>query len=90
MASSFPNPRRLLVSNQTERGAEDHAEPGVEVLVDTLEPVAVMPQFKRVQVATHTAIPTSNDGAYVSLNPRVNGSCQNKLTNTSHTSKRPA
>lgn len=63
MASSFPNPRRLLVSNQANSLAETKAEPGVEVLVDTLEPVAVMPQLNRAPVATHTAVPTSNPGA---------------------------
>lgn len=63
MASSFPNPRRLLVSNQEDGSAAGHAEPGVEVLVDTLEPVAVTPQFNRAPVATHAAIPTSNTGA---------------------------
>lgn len=66
MASSFSNPRRLLVSNQASTSAKDHAEPGVEVLVDTLEPVSVMPQFNRAPVATHAAIPTSNADAYVS------------------------
>lgn len=65
MASSFPNPRRLLVSNQANGRAEDQAEPGVEVLVDTLEPVAVTPQFNRAPIATHTAVPTSNTEAYV-------------------------
>lgn len=65
MASSFPNPRRLLVSNQAGGRAEDQAEPGVEVLVDTLEPVAVTPQFNRAPIATHNAVPTSNSEAYV-------------------------
>lgn len=74
MASSFPNPRRLLVSNQASTSAAGHAEPGVEVLVDTLEPVAVTPQFNRAPVATHAAIPTSNAEAYVSPDPRMNGS----------------
>lgn len=76
MASSFPNPRRLLVSNNQAEGsaAGDHAEPGVEVLVDTLEPVSVMPQFNRAPIATHTAIPTSNAEAYVSSGLRANRS----------------
>lgn len=65
MTSSFPNPRRLLVSNQANGRAEDQAEPGVEVLVDTLEPVAVMPQFNRAPIATHTVVPTSNTESYV-------------------------
>lgn len=71
MASSFPNPRRLLVSNQASGRAEHQAEPGVEVLVDTLEPVTVMPKLNRAPIATHTAIPTSNAEAYVSPGPRA-------------------
>lgn len=71
MASSFPNPRRLLISNQANGSTKEQGEPGVEVLVDTLEPVAVMPQFNRAPIATHTAIPTSNAEAYVSPDPRV-------------------
>lgn len=65
MASSLPNPRRLLVSNQAYSKAQDQAEPGVEVIVDSLEPIAVMPQFMKAPIATHTAIPTSNQEAYV-------------------------
>ncbi|KAG6365460.1 hypothetical protein INS49_007071 [Diaporthe citri] len=60
MASSFPNPRRLLVSNRSNGTTKDQAEPGVEALVDTLEPVAVMPKLNRAPIATHAAIPTSN------------------------------
>lgn len=71
MASSFPNPRRLLVSNQAGSSAADKAEPGVEVLVDTLEPVEVMPKLLRAPIATHTAIPASNAEAYVSPDPRA-------------------
>ncbi|KAL1855827.1 hypothetical protein Daus18300_010901 [Diaporthe australafricana] len=63
MASSLPNPRRLLVSNKAYSKAQDQAEPGVEVIVDSLEPIAVMPQFMKVPIATHTAIPTSNEEA---------------------------
>lgn len=65
MVSSFPHPRRLLVSNQAESRAADKAEPGVEVIVDTLEPATVMPKLMRAPIATHTAIPTSNAEAYV-------------------------
>lgn len=78
MASSFPNPRRLLVSNQAETKAGDKAEPGVEVLVDTLEMAAVMPKFTRAPIATHAAIPTSNTEAYVQSGPRVKGSREGK------------
>ncbi|KAK2605423.1 hypothetical protein N8I77_008260 [Diaporthe amygdali] len=63
MASSLPNPRRLLVSNQANSTALDQAEPGVEVLVDSLEPTTVLPGMMRALVATHTAIPTSNEEA---------------------------
>lgn len=42
--------------------AENKTEPGVEVVVDTLEPVSVMPHMNRALVAAHTAIPTSNSG----------------------------
>ncbi|KAI3391574.1 hypothetical protein diail_7066 [Diaporthe ilicicola] len=63
MASSLPNPRRLLVSNDANSRAQDQAEPGVEVIVDSLEPVPIMPQMNKAPVATHTAIPTSNEEA---------------------------
>lgn len=74
MASSFPNHRRLLVSNQANGTTKDQAEPGVDVLVDALEPVAVMPGLNRAPIATHTAIPTSNAEAYVSPDRRVDES----------------
>ncbi|POS70384.1 hypothetical protein DHEL01_v211221 [Diaporthe helianthi] len=61
MSSPLPNPRRLRVSNHVEGMAAAHqTEPGVNVLVDTLDPVPVRPQMNRALIAAHTAIPTSN------------------------------
>lgn len=63
---NLPAPRRITASNlplPSEHANDEHAEPGVEVKVDTLE---VQPLFdgslRRAIVGTSKQFPPSNDG----------------------------
>lgn len=61
MASPLPPPNRVTVAHSAAKVTEGHHEPGVDVLVDTLEVVHIMEGLKRARVATHASIPVSND-----------------------------
>lgn len=66
MASPFPNPRRITVGHSPNTTG-NHAEPGVDVLVDNLESKFLYGgnSMKRASIATHTSVPTSNNEPYV-------------------------
>ncbi|KAI1766721.1 hypothetical protein GGR53DRAFT_186992 [Hypoxylon sp. FL1150] len=59
-------PRRITASNLPLGGhdpANSHSEPGVEVLVDTLNPEPILGGgLLRARVASSKTVPTSNDG----------------------------
>lgn len=60
MASPLPPPNRVTVAHSTIEITE-HKEPGVDVLVDTLEVVPIMEGLKRARVASHASVPASNN-----------------------------
>lgn len=64
----LPPPRRITASNlplPSQHAEDAHAEPGVEVRLDTLDNSEI-PGFngtlRRARVATEEQVPTSNDG----------------------------
>ncbi|KAI1077436.1 hypothetical protein F5B20DRAFT_583147 [Whalleya microplaca] len=63
----LPAPRRIVASNLAlpDNGASRaHSEPGVEVVVDTLQPEPILGgSLVRARVATVKSVPTSNDGS---------------------------
>lgn len=65
-AHNLPAPRRITASNLSlahHHAGDEHAEPGVEVKVDTLECQPLLDgTLVRAVVATSKQIPTSNDG----------------------------
>lgn len=72
MASPFPTPKRITVAHAaaplTASNTGSHAEPGVEVLEDSLEgEVLFGGSLEKMTVATHASFPLSNDGPLVSL-----------------------
>lgn len=62
----LPAPRRITASNlplEHTSAANLHSEPGVEVLVDTLNPEPILGgALMRARVASSKKVPTSNDG----------------------------
>lgn len=70
MASPFDPPKCITVTHAAApliTTASSHAEPGVDILVDSLEG-EVLPggSLKKMAVATHASIPLSNDKPLVS------------------------
>ncbi|KAI1500036.1 hypothetical protein F5X99DRAFT_261483 [Biscogniauxia marginata] len=65
--SPLPAPKRITASNlplQRSGAAKLHTEPAVEVVVDTLEPQAILGVLlARARVASSVRVPTSNDGS---------------------------
>ncbi|KAI2624510.1 hypothetical protein GGS21DRAFT_541239 [Xylaria nigripes] len=63
---NLPAPRRITASNlplASHHASNEHAEPGVEVKVDTLEVVPLFDgSLRRAVVATSKSFPPSNDG----------------------------
>ncbi|KAI0021388.1 hypothetical protein F4780DRAFT_738166 [Xylariomycetidae sp. FL0641] len=66
MSYNLPAPRRITASNlplPSSHANDEHAEPGVEVKVDTLQVDSVLDGLlMRARVATAKQLPTSNDG----------------------------
>lgn len=62
----LPAPRRITASNLPLGGhdaANSHSEPGVEVLVDTIDPEPILGgALMRARIASSKTVPTSNDG----------------------------
>jgi hypothetical protein len=63
--AALPLPRTIVASNQAFIPlGTDCAEPGVDVLVNTLEPAPIFGgSMARATIATHHAIPATNDGS---------------------------
>jgi len=62
MANSMPDPQRVVASNGP--SGDGHQEPAVDILVDILKPESIFGGvMARASIATHSAIPASNDGS---------------------------